>query len=258
MPLERWSDGVEGCLRRQGRLIRLPTGCPVVFVGDTHGDLDATERVFERYPPSDHLIVFTGDVVDRGPDSEGNLERILREKRAHSEHVFLLMGNHEAWAVRPFAPADFWEGLPEERRMRLGTLLAGLPYAAWHDAGVLAVHGALPGVESIGEIAAVAPGTFDWRRMTWGDWVDLPGDVIDPGIGGRPLLGRGAFDAAAERLGIRVLVRSHQPDAPTYLFEDRCLTLFTSHAYGDGIRRVALLADGGIVRSARDLRLEEV
>jgi hypothetical protein len=59
-------------------------------------------------------------------------------------------------------------------------------------------------------------------------------------------------------LGIQVLVRSHQPAAPTFLYGDRCLTLFTSRAYGDSIRRVAVLHSGKTVRSARDLDLVEI
>jgi hypothetical protein len=60
------------------------------------------------------------------------------------------------------------------------------------------------------------------------------------------------------QLGARVLVRSHQPFAPTYLFDDRCLTLFTSSAYGDGRRRVAVLHPERDVRTARDLDLIEI
>lgn len=51
---------------KESRLIRLPPRGGVVFVGDTHGDLDATEQVTRRYLKESCRIVFLGDYVDRG------------------------------------------------------------------------------------------------------------------------------------------------------------------------------------------------
>ena len=167
------------------------------------------------------------------------------------------MGNHEAWTVAAFSPADFWEGLDPDRIDRLGSALNRLPYAVWHPAGVIATHGALPDVRSLDEFESIALGSEPWRAITWGDWAASRGGGL-PAFGGRPAFDRDAFDRRTARLGARVLVRSHQPFAPTYLFDDRCLTLFTSSAYGDGRRRVAVLHPERIVRTARDLDLIEI
>ena len=40
---------VTGILEREPRLIQLPSHGKAVFVGDTHGDLDATEKVISRF-----------------------------------------------------------------------------------------------------------------------------------------------------------------------------------------------------------------
>lgn len=242
-------------LRAQGRLIRLPNDVPVVFVGDTHGDRTATERVFARFPVPDHRIVFLGDTVDRGPDSAGNLDLILRTKLAHPEHLHLLMGNHEAWAVSRFTPADFWYMLEPEDEDTIGRSLRCLPFAAWHPSGLLAVHAALPAVASLESIASVIPGSEDWRALTWGDWIDSDedGSVLRPPS--RPAFNRTAFETRVARLGVRILVRSHQPRAPRFLYEQRCLTIFTSSSYGDGCRRVARLAPGVRTVTADDLEI---
>ena len=58
-----------------------------------------------------------------------------------------------------------------------------------------------------------------------------------------------------DRLGLKVLVRSHQPHAPQYLFDGRCLTIFTSSAYGGGEHTVAILRPDTPLRDARDLEL---
>jgi hypothetical protein len=238
------------------RLIELPDDRPIVYIGDTHGDVDATKRVFSRFSPPAYVLVFLGDAVDRGPDSEANLDLIVAAKVAHPEAVHLLMGNHEAWSIAPFAPADFWHRLPAAAADAIATVLARLPYAAWHPSAVLAVHGALPDIGARSEIARLPTGSPAWRAITWGDWIPPEGSHVP--LPGRPVFDQDAFEARARKLGVRVLVRSHQPSAPTFLYDDRCLTLFTSSAYGDGGRRVAVQRPGQTINSARDLELIDI
>jgi len=252
---EKLLSKAQACFQREGRLIRLPTGKPIVFVGDTHGDRDATQQVFSQFLSSDSAIVFLGDYVDRGADSAGNLELLLRTKLAHPDRVFLLMGNHEGWAVTSFSPADFWQHLSPQEERAIAESLSFLPFAATHPRGVLALHGALPDVDTIEEVKAIQLGSSNWRRITWGDWADRPGQVVDPGAFGRPTFGRNAFETIANRIGLKALVRSHQPFAPTYLFRECCLTIFTSNAYGGTKRQVAILRPGEAFKSARDLEL---
>lgn len=245
-------------LLAQRRLARLDPKRETVFVGDTHGDLDATEEVLARYSGPDVAIVFLGDTVDRGPQSRENLALVLAAVAANPERTVLLMGNHEAWDVARFSPADFWEGLPPNEETAVARVLRLLPLAAWHPAGVLALHGALPDVARLEDIDAVELGSPAWRDITWGDWRDTLRVEGRAGSSGRPAYGAEVFRERSRRLGVRVLVRSHQPDAPTYLFEDECLTLFTSRVYGDGRRRVAVLPRNPNVETARDFALAEV
>ena len=239
------------------RLIELSDDRPILFVGDTHGDREATELVLSRFPPTRHVIVFLGDAVDRGPDSHGNLKCILTALRDHPDSVHLLMGNHEAWAVDPFTPADFWLGLETTEAQDLASVLSRLPLAAHHPSGLLAVHGALPDLARRQEIEDIETGSEAWRAITWGDWADS-GARPPIAVGRRPIFDRNDFEHCAQSLGIHVVVRSHQPSAPRYLFDDRCLTLFTSLAYADGVRRVALLPPGRELRTALDLDLIDI
>ncbi|MGC9529232.1 MAG: metallophosphoesterase family protein [Candidatus Bipolaricaulaceae bacterium] len=249
--------GLVEALRRslggQGRLVHLPADKDVVFVGDTHGDRQATERVLARFLSPQRVVVFLGDYVDRGPDSAGNLQLLLETKLDRPDQLHLLMGNHEGWSVCPFSPADFWQGLGRREGRAIGELLSLLPLVAYHPGGVLGLHGALPDVRSVDEIDSIPLGSADWRKITWGDWADVPEYVVDPGALGRPTFGRAYFDDVMARLSLRALVRSHQPFAPAYLFSGRCLTIFTSVAYGGTDRRVALLPAASRVSSAADL-----
>jgi hypothetical protein len=168
------------------------------------------------------------------------------------------MGNHEAWRVAPFSPADFWEGLTDVEAATISEMLADLPLAAWHPTGLLAVHGALPDLPSLDAIDMIELGSEAWRAITWGDWEESRGGGLPSAGWGRPSFDRDQFERRRSRLGARVLVRSHQPLAPTFLFDDRCLTLFTSCAYGDGARRVAVLRPREQIGTARDLELIDI
>ena len=228
-----------------------------VFVGDTHGDLDASERVLERFLKPKTALVFLGDYVDRGPRSRENVQTLLKAKLEHPDRVYLLQGNHEGFKAMPFSPADFWEGLEPELRALYADVLAKLPYAVALPSRVLGLHGALPAVDSLQALNEIEVGSEAWRAITWGDWQDVDAKFLGD-WGGRLQFGRAHFEEQMARFGMRVLVRSHQPDAPPYLFDDRCLTIFTSHAYGPRDRTVAIAPLRGDVRTARDLALERV
>ena len=257
MRLAEIAKSVETLLIDQGHLIRLPIDRTIVYVGDTHGDRDATERILDRYPVEEHVLVFLGDTVDRGPDSPGNLSLILETKLHHPSSLYLLMGNHEVWAAAPFSPADFWDGLSPADRETMTRILSYLPYAAFHPAGVLALHGALPDLPSLDHIERVTVGSPAWRSMTWGDCHET--EAYETSIAwGRPSFSRADFDRRSRQLEVQVLVRSHQPFAPTHLYDERCLTIFSSSAYGDGRRRVAILHPETQVHSAADLDLKDI
>ena len=64
-------------------------------IGDIHGELGLLEKLLGALPlePADRLV-FLGDYVDRGPDAQGVVSRLI-ELRAELDCVFL-MGNHES------------------------------------------------------------------------------------------------------------------------------------------------------------------
>ena len=81
-------------------------GARAYAVGDIHGRLDLLEELLRRIeddiaarPHRKTYIVFLGDLVDRGPDSAGVVER-LRTWRPRSGKPVFLGGNHEEVLVR--------------------------------------------------------------------------------------------------------------------------------------------------------------
>jgi len=248
-------------LAREPRLIALPEEGWAVFVGDTHGDLEASERVIARYLREGFVLVFLGDYVDRGPHSRENILFLLEQKLKHPERVFLLMGNHEGWQAAQFSPADFWLGLSSEEAQLYAATLIKLPLAAATSNGIIALHGALPELPALKAVNEIEPGSAPWRQITWGDWYDAPGHALGD-MWGRPGFGRDYFEELMHRYRKEVLIRSHQPNAPLALFDDRCITIFTSSAYGQlrGERTIAQapLAPTYSIRGLGDLQLEQI
>ena len=82
-------------------------GDTVIAIGDVHGATDLLDAMLdaldERYP--DAVLVFVGDLVDRGPNARRAIERARRaaERRPGS---LLLFGNHEDFMLRSIAGDD--------------------------------------------------------------------------------------------------------------------------------------------------------
>ncbi|MFL6721474.1 MAG: metallophosphoesterase [Sphingomonas sp.] len=75
-------------------------------VGDIHGRLDLLEHLLarihadlQRRPSRKNLLVFVGDLIDRGPSSAQVVERLRTYRRDGVQPVFLL-GNHEEVLLR--------------------------------------------------------------------------------------------------------------------------------------------------------------
>jgi predicted MPP superfamily phosphohydrolase len=86
----------------------VPAGQRIYAIGDIHGRLDLVEQLLAMIDDDDARrgaarteLIFLGDLVDRGPDSRGVVERLmmLRAERP----VRFLMGNHEEVFLRAVA-----------------------------------------------------------------------------------------------------------------------------------------------------------
>jgi len=248
----------ERIFAREPKLIRLQSG-KAIFVGDTHGDLEATKEIIRRYLKPQNKLVFLGDYVDRGPASLENISLLLKQKIEHPDSVYMLMGNHEGYVWLTFYPADFWERLDTELRQRCSEVLSQLPLAVSTPNGIIALHGALPDVSRLEDIDEIKPGSAEWHQITWGDWQEQQGSFLGTNpYTGRPQFGQGWFEEIMSRLGKNVLIRSHQPNVPFAMYNRRCLTIFTSSAYRHYVsqRSIALVDLGKMVNSIDDIEIE--
>ena len=91
---------------RQGSRPAGARGYRAYAVGDIHGRLDLLEDLLakihaelQHHPARKTLLVFVGDLIDRGPSSAQVIERLRTYRRQGIQTVFLL-GNHEEVLLR--------------------------------------------------------------------------------------------------------------------------------------------------------------
>ncbi|WEK42267.1 MAG: metallophosphoesterase family protein [Candidatus Sphingomonas colombiensis] len=79
---------------------RLPAGVRVYAIGDIHGRLDCLDELLEAIDQDsagfagEVRLIFLGDLIDRGPESRGVVERAMT-LAASSRNCDFIKGNHE-------------------------------------------------------------------------------------------------------------------------------------------------------------------
>jgi serine/threonine protein phosphatase 1 len=96
----------------------------LLAIGDIHGHLEALKELLDKVQPTaDDKVVFLGDYVDRGPNSQGVLDELLWFHERFPQTVFI-RGNHE----QMFMDALTWEDITRLRARK------GVPESMWqHD-----------------------------------------------------------------------------------------------------------------------------
>ena len=86
-----------------------PRGWRAYAVGDVHGRLDLLDQLLDkihedlnRRPAKKVLLVFVGDLIDRGPSSAHVVERLRTYIHPNVQTAFIL-GNHEEVLLRILA-----------------------------------------------------------------------------------------------------------------------------------------------------------
>jgi serine/threonine protein phosphatase 1 len=102
----------------------------LLAVGDIHGCLEPLRRLLNLVQPKPQdTIIFLGDYVDRGPDSRGVIDFLLKFARLFPKTVFL-KGNHEAMFL------DYLQGGPKSPFLQNG----GISTLASYTEGISPEH----------------------------------------------------------------------------------------------------------------------
>ena len=91
---------------------RIPKDMRVYAIGDIHDCivelkelLKLIKKDLKQHPIEKHRIIFIGDYVDRGPDSNAVIDRLIK-LREKSHPVTFLRGNHEEKLITAFTAID--------------------------------------------------------------------------------------------------------------------------------------------------------
>lgn len=123
----------------------VPQGQRVYAIGDIHGRLDLLDQLLAKIEaddaarrPSETILIFLGDLVDRGPDSSGVVERVMALK-AEKPNVRIIAGNHEEIIIRTWAGDKRSAGLLNRVGGRETLLSYGVDEAAYELADLAEV-----------------------------------------------------------------------------------------------------------------------
>jgi len=196
----------------------------VAVIGDIHGDAESLEFILRdsRFFEEGRTLLFLGDYGDRGTHSPEVYYEVSWLKVNFPERVLLLRGNHEGPADLMAMPHD----LPYHMDMRFGESGGRAYESVWklfdlllHSALIrgryLLLHGGVPSsIESLSDLAhadETHPRTSFLQEILWSDPEDeLPGVSPSP-RGAGYLFGEDVTARALKTLGVRTLIRGHQP-----------------------------------------------
>ena len=190
----------------------------VIFVGDTHGAVDVTESVLDKFWDEADLIVFLGDYVDRSETSLENLGTISSSLLEDPHRTIMLRGNHESPLTNPYY------GFCEEVTRKLGEgsydkfkeFFQRMPYAVVVN-DYLCLHGGIAqGLSSVDQIAALPwpdlnPDDPTAFQLLWNDPRDMIEDFV-PSVRGEGCyyFGSEATRVFLQNNGLKGIIRGHE------------------------------------------------
>ncbi|ARM76053.1 metallophosphoesterase [Acidianus manzaensis] len=227
-------------------LLELPETDSVIFVGDTHGAIDVTEKVFDEYYSKVDKIIFLGDYVDRGSQSLENILLILRKMLENPDKVYMIRGNHESPITNEYY------GFKAEIKQKLGDeenyepfvrMFSVMPYAITIN-GYFCVHGGiarnLVDIKQINSLPKpdIIPDNEIAFEMLWNDpREELDGFIPNVRGEGTYFYGKDVTLKFLENNNLKGIIRGHEAvDAFRFEMDNRVITVFSSryHGYGAG------------------------
>ena len=118
-----------------------PEGCRLYAIGDIHGRLDLLVTLLDLIEEDQEeraelpvTLIFLGDYIDRGPDSKGVVDRLVRGFSPLYTPIFL-KGNHEALLLsflkEPFSGANWLRNGGDAALLSYGVGLETLQMVFW-------------------------------------------------------------------------------------------------------------------------------
>jgi len=217
----------------------------LLVVGDVHGDIQTILSILKIFDPSEDTIIFLGDYADRGSNGVEVVDTIRSLSEKSPQNVIALKGNHEDYTDdgEPlFYPCNL---VNEAERKKEGGWYKYFPNELQHFLKRLYLAAILPGEclfvhggisSKIVDIESIVKVTREIEMdMLWSDPFEGTGE--HPNFrGAGTLFGEDVTDIVCKRLGVKRIIRSHEPDkslsGPFYEHDGKVVTISSTRVYG--------------------------
>lgn len=220
----------------------------VYVIGDIHGNLETLTRLIEiinRNNP--RVVIFLGDIVDRGPKQFECLLIVLALKILYPSKYYLLRGNHETLEMNEYYGffQDFFSRFNNQIKFsEILSIYNVLPICALINRAILCLHGGIPQDNDIlkklqGQKCKDFRAIFnsnaqDIYQIMWNDpksgLVGFSDSFRGKGI---KFFGNDVFENFMKYNNLKYLIRAHEcfPEGYRWFFNNRLLSIFSSANY---------------------------
>ncbi|MFX1325707.1 MAG: metallophosphoesterase [Promethearchaeota archaeon] len=246
----------------------------IFVIGDIHGNLKTLLRLNEIIEErGSDLVIFLGDIVDRGPKQLECLLFVLILKILNSKKYFLLRGNHETVEMNQYYGffEDFINNFRDYYKFNdvLGVYNT-LPICAVINNLILCIHGGIPqdneilkklkGIKTkdISLISNLVSESI--YQIMWNDPKEKLGGFSDSFRGlGIKFFGEDSFERFIDFNNLKSIIRAHEcfPEGYRWFFHNRLLSIFSSANYrgkfSPNPASYAIIKDNEIIPKTIDL-----
>jgi len=220
----------------------------IYVIGDIHGNLDTLLRLIEIIGKKNpELVIFLGDIVDRGIKQLECLILILALKIRYPNKYYLLKGNHETLEMNQYYGffQEFMSKFNDQKKFdEILTVYNALPFCALINKSILCLHGGIPeDIEILRKLRGLKSKDIglvfksiakSLKQIMWND--------PKSGLKGFSESFRGpeikffeedVFDSFMKEYNLKYVIRSHEifPEGYRWFFKERLLSIFSSANY---------------------------
>lgn len=220
----------------------------IYIIGDIHGNLGSLLKLIDEINKNKpKIVVFLGDIVDRGPYQLECFVIVLCLKLMSPNTYYLLKGNHETLEMNKYYGfyTEFTHKFDDKELYDVVlSLYDVLPLCAIINKEILCLHGGIPedfdilkkfkAIKSDEVYSNFKSFSSSILQILWNDPKETIIGFIEsfrgPGI---KFFGEDAFEKFMERNSLSFLIRAHEwfPEGFRWFFQNRLLSIFSSSNY---------------------------
>ena len=218
----------------------------IYVLGDIHGNMQSLLKLIELINKNNpKLVIFLGDIVDRGPKQIECLIFVLILKILKPQTFYILRGNHETLEMNQ-AYGFYYEFSQKfnnyDAFKEILAVYDVLPICSIINNSILCLHGGIPeDIDILKKLKGLKPKDIDSTTLESGIFQIMWNDP-KPGLGGFmrsyrgpgiKFFGQEAFNKFMVENSLKYLIRAHEcfPEGYVWFFNYRLLSIFSSANY---------------------------